>query len=93
VVATTMRRRSLIAKLRAMSVTRHLTVQIAALRDPISGTVHADGERDRPFSGWMELFSELEAAVSALRTRSVRTHSTRAGQTPGGRARRGSLNR
>jgi hypothetical protein len=45
-------------------------VEIAALRDPTSGTVHADGERDRPFFGWMELFSELAAAVSALRTRS-----------------------
>jgi hypothetical protein len=53
-----------------MSFPWHLTVEIAALRDPISGTVHADGERDRPFSGWMELFSELEATLSALRTRS-----------------------
>ena len=50
-----------------MSVPRHLAVEIAALRDPISGTVRADGERDRSFSGWMELFSELEAAISALR--------------------------
>ncbi len=46
----------------------HLTVEIAGLTDPISGTVHTDGERDRPFSGWMELFSEMEAALSALRT-------------------------
>jgi hypothetical protein len=57
-----------------MSVPSHLTVEIAALSDPISGTVHADGERVRPFSGWMELFSEMEAALSALRTRSGCAH-------------------
>jgi hypothetical protein len=64
-----------------MSVPQDLTVQIAALSDPISGTVHADGERGRPFSGWMELFSELEAALSALRTRSGRAHT----DTPSGK--------
>jgi hypothetical protein len=61
-----------------MSVPWQLTVEIAALSDPISGTVQAEGERDRTFSGWMELFSELEAAVSALRARSDR-HPLRQG--------------
>jgi hypothetical protein len=58
-----------------MSVSRQLTVEIAALSDPISGTVRADGQRDRPFSGWMELFSEMEAALSAPRTSSGRAHT------------------
>jgi hypothetical protein len=62
------------ATLSAMSVPWHLTVEIAALSDPISGTVRADGERDRPFSGWMELFSEMEAALSVVRTRSGCAH-------------------
>jgi hypothetical protein len=59
----------------AMSIPWQLTVEIAALSDPISGTVHADGERHRPFSGWMELLSEMEAALSALRTRSGCAHT------------------
>jgi hypothetical protein len=70
-----MRRRPPKASLMAMSAPRQLTVEIAALGDPISGTVHADGEGDRQFSGWMELFSEMEAAVSALRIRSGRAHT------------------
>ena len=54
-----------------MSLPWHLTVEIAAPDDPISGAVRVEGERDRPFSGWMELFSEMDAALSALWTPSA----------------------
>jgi len=51
-----------------MSDRRHarLTLAIESRTEPLTGTVSSAGAA-RPFTGWMELFSELEAAVSAAR--------------------------
>jgi len=63
--------------MRAMSEPGHarFTLAIESKTDPVTGTVRSAGRAERPFTGWMELFSELEAAVSALRVCSGRAHT------------------
>jgi hypothetical protein len=45
----------------------HLTLAIAVSAEPITGTVRSAGPATRAFTGWMELFAEIEAAVCAAR--------------------------
>ncbi len=45
----------------------HFTLAIAVSAEPITGTVRSAGPATRPFTGWMELFAVLEAAVCAAR--------------------------
>lgn len=35
--------------------------------EPIGGVLSVDGERERPFSGWLALARELDAALAAAR--------------------------
>ena len=45
------------------------TVAIAVSAEPITGSVRSGGPPTRPFTGWMELFAVLEAAVCAARAK------------------------
>jgi hypothetical protein len=47
----------------------HFTLAVAVSTDPITGTVRSAGPVTRPFTGWMELFAELEAGVCAARAK------------------------
>jgi len=53
-----------------------LTLEIAVSADPITGTVRSAGPAIRPFTGWMELFAELEAAICAARAKARAEQST-----------------
>jgi hypothetical protein len=37
------------------------------LTDPIKGLLRERGKRDRPFDGWLELLSALEAVCTEVR--------------------------
>jgi hypothetical protein len=54
----------------------HFTLAVAVSADPITGTVGSAGPVTRPFTGWMELFAELEAAVCAARAKARTEQST-----------------
>jgi hypothetical protein len=54
----------------------HFTLAIAVSAEPITGTVRSAGPAIRPFTGWMELFAELEAAVCAARAKTRTEQST-----------------
>ena len=53
----------------------HFKLAIAVSAEPIRGTVSSAGPATRPFTGWMELFAALEAAVCAARAE-VRTEQS-----------------
>lgn len=40
---------------------RRLILELSADPAEMSGTIHQDGQPDRPFAGWLELLSALEA--------------------------------
>lgn len=42
-------------------------LELDPLAEPISGLLCVDGERRRPFSGWLALARELDAALAAAR--------------------------
>jgi hypothetical protein len=48
------------------------TLAIESKAEPVTGTVCSAGQAERPFTGWMELFTELDAALSAAREESPR---------------------
>ena len=42
-------------------------LELDPLAEPISGLLGVDGGRRRPFSGWLALARELDAALAAAR--------------------------
>ena len=49
--------------LTVQTATAHLELAIDVDSEPISGSVSNGAHRSQPFSGWMELFSLLEATI------------------------------
>jgi hypothetical protein len=51
-------------------------VELERREDPISGTVRAESEPDRPFVGWIGLLAALEAALGTATQGAEETEPT-----------------
>lgn len=60
-----MRSRGLVAESRAVTEPVRLELELAVV-DPIKGTLREPGEAERPFQGWLQLLSALEAACTRM---------------------------